>query len=578
MVLIRIEYIISLCLAVFFYIYLIISQFIQPKPIAHQIVKDALNETEETPIDTETRLDEIEETLDDFFKEQDMISIREQLADVENITSEPIFEEPEPFAISQDEDLLISEGERLYSEFNEELFDSAPRTISEQQEDLQHLMSTIESLESLDSSHYQAEVEKTVDMGTGLFYDSISQKLSKIIKEHDFKKTPFLQAEKLEAYAFQSVKNITHTDFRETLKIMKEIYVIKEIVQINEITTLLNFHKTPLFLDLPEKVVLFFMANNFPTTIAKLLEFTQWKPNYLNQVLEGLQAKDYITRTDDEVSAEGLNTPKEFEELRLQMEEINNKKRKKEEEAKLLAEEKKILDEKSRLKKKEDDALKLRERQEKLLKDARNKARKEAEKAREKAEKLTKEEEIERLKKIKSMPKPKIAILPKKPEIEEPQPIKSKKKSKKKSTKKSEFAPSIKIIQKILTDFREHTGGMIVTQALEYYSKEAGLDDETLQKLPQIIQEMKKLNIINLEIEHSGVSAYVYTELEISPEMRKMIELFIIHGEMSYAEMEAALGWKITEIEPIIKHFYEEKLIKYNQREKFYFPGLFNIQ
>ncbi len=508
--------------------------------------------------------------LDDFFKEQDMISIREQLADVENVPSEPIFEDPESFAISQDEDLLISEGERLYSEFNEELFESTPRTISEQQEDLQHLMRTIESLESLDSSHYQPKVEKTVDMGTGMFYDSISQKLSKIIKEHDFKKPAFLQAEKLEAYAFQSVKNITHKDYSETLKIMKEIYVIKEIVQINEMTTLLNLHKTRLSLDLPEKVVLFFMANNFPTTIAKLLEFTQWKPNYLNQVLESLQAKDYITRTDDEISAEGLNTAEEFEELRLQMEEVRKKKHKKEEEAKLLEEEKKILDEKLRLKQKEDNALKIRERQEKLLKDARNKARKEAEKAREKAEKLTKQEEIERLKKIKSMPRPKIAVLPDKPEIETPQPAKS--------MENSEFAPSIKIIHKILTDFREHTGGMIVTQALEYYSKEAGLDDETMQKLPQIIQEMKKLKIVHQEIEHGGVSAYVYTDLEFSPEMIKMIEFFIIQGEMNYAEMETASGWKIAKIEPIIKHFYEQKLIKYNQREKFYFPGLFNIQ
>ncbi|MHA1522092.1 MAG: hypothetical protein ACTSRK_18095, partial [Promethearchaeota archaeon] len=325
MVLIRIEYIISLCLAIFFYIYLFISQFKQSKPFTPQTAKSPLGEEEESHDGTEESLDEIKESLDDFFVEQDMMAIREQLTDVQNITSETITTEQETFEIHQDEDLLISEGERLYSEFNEELFDAKPRTISEQQEDMQNLMNTIESLESLDLSHYQPDEEKTVDMGTGMFYDSISQKLSKIIKKHDFKTLPFLQAEKLEVYAFQSVKNITHKDFFETLKIMKEIYTIKEIVPINEMCTLLNFHKTPIYLDLSEKVVLFFMANIFPATISKLMDFTQWKPNYLNQVLEKLQDKEYITRTDDLVTANGLNTAEEYEELNLQMEEIRKR-------------------------------------------------------------------------------------------------------------------------------------------------------------------------------------------------------------------------------------------------------------
>lgn len=562
MVSLRVEYIISLCLAGLYYLYLIISQILQSRKKS-SIVQEEPEELEK-------------ETLNDVFQEQDMIAIREQLAIVENTSSESVSTPSQgPLTIHQDEDLLITEGERLYSELNEELFDSTPRTISEKQEDLADLMKTIENLESLDLSHYHPDEEKAIDMGTGMFYDSISQKLTKIIKAKEFKKLPFVQAEKLESYAFQSIKNIKHNDYRETLKIMKEVYAIKEIVLINEMTTLLNFSKTPIDLSLPEKVVIFYMSNHFPTKLAGLQEFTQWKPNYLNQILEGLIEKNYILMEDNIYTAPGLISEEEYHALQEQFDRIKLRDQKKKEEAKQLAIEKKKLEEKLKTKQEKEEKQKLQEQQDRLLQEARKKAQKDAERARAQAEKLTEQEEIERLEKIKSMPKPKIQVLPSKSVEEEEDKSKEKRAE---ETPNPEYNNEIGLLQQILDHYEESTGGLIVFQALKYYGTQAGLTIDSDEDLYNILEEMKKRELIFYDIEQGGVHAYFYGSIKLSEDMITLLQQFILHAEMNYSEMETALGWKIQQIEPIIKFFYENNIIKYNQKEKFYFPGLFNTQ
>ncbi|WP_457558592.1 cell envelope integrity protein TolA [Candidatus Harpocratesius sp.] len=575
MVSIRIEFMISIGLIIVYYIYLLISQFFRKKQLNESKfhLKQSFSEDQTS---SSTKLDE-SETLDDLLKEREMVAIQEQIAQVENTISESISSTPviiSPLAIQPAEEQLISEGERLYSEFNEDLFDATPRTSSEQQIDLQNLMHTIESLESLDLSHYHPDENKKIDMGVGMFYDSISQKLQKIIKNREFKKLPFIQAEKLESYALQTIKNLSHDNFRETLKIMKEVEIIKEIVLINEMTTLLNFSNIPIDLSVPEKVIFFYMANNFPTTFKKILKFTQWKSNYLNEIIDGLIKKQYIYQNDDVLIAPGLISEDEFQELHSQFEKIEQIKREKELKAAKLAEEKLKFEQSLKEKQKKKEKIRIKEKQDKMLQEARLKAKKEAENARKVAEKLTEQEELERIKKIKSMPRPKIQTLPKKTKTV------AKEKTKLSSFMKSnpEFDDMILIVQQTLENFKKMTGGLIVFQALQYYCNQEGIRQISDEKWKDLIEELKIRKIFLKTFEQSGVQVFIYEKIGITDEMEILIKQFILHGEMNYNELEQALGWSIKKLEGLIKFLYEHNLIKYNQREKFYFPGLFNTK
>lgn len=585
MVTIRIEFIISLGLIGAYYLYLIISRILSQRKLKQAAIsQESLQSIQGDQISPEVTLDnsnaakltgeEHQETLNDHFQKKEISSLQEQIAQVENIISEPEFSTPIAPTSQAEEEQLISEGERLYSEFNEELFDATPRTTSETMIDLQNLMETISSLEALDLTHYHPDQEKTYDMGVGMFYDSISQKLQKIIKEQEFKKLPFLQAEKLECYAFKKIKSLTHDNFRETLKIMKEVGTIKEIILINENIILLNFSKEPLKLNVPEKVVLFFMANHFPTTFQNIQQFTLWKPYYLNEILEGMANKDYIVIEEQNVTCPGLINAEELHELNEHFENLEKKKREKELKAAKLAEEKKKFEQSLKEKRKKKEEQRLRDQQEKLLQEARLKAEKETQKMRAEAEKISEQEEKERLEKIKSVPRPKIQELPNKPKETDEGKIKPTPPS---PIVNHDYDEKVQIVEKVLQNFKPTTGGLIVFEALKYYSQQEGMADLSAEEWGKLIQELKNRLIFVYDIEQSGVHAYIYEKLELSEEDVQLIQKFILQGEMNYQEMEQQLGWNIAKIEPFIKHLYEINLIKYNQREKFYFPGLFNV-
>ncbi|MHA1794659.1 MAG: hypothetical protein ACTSUK_00980, partial [Promethearchaeota archaeon] len=305
----------------------------------------------------------------------------------------------------------------------------------------------------------------------------------------------------------------------------------------------------------------------------KLLQFTQWKPHYLNEILEGMVSKNFIQIEENVITSPGLITQEELAELNDHFKKVEQKKKEKALEKAKLAEEKRKFEQSLKEKKKKQEEKRLKEQQEKLLQEARLKAQKEAQKARKTAEKQSEQEDMERLKKIKATPRPKIQTLPNKPE--------------KTSLPKSiatppevnhDFDDKVQIIENVFAKFKPSTGGLIVFQALRYYSQQEGMQEMLDSEWTDLIQELKNRHIIIREIEQSGVQAFLFENLELSDECIKIIKQFILHGEMNYQEMEQALGWKTQQIEPFIKRLYEINLIKYNQREKFYFPGLFNTQ
>ena len=401
--------IIGLCLLSFFMVYMMVyhqqmqksqqSQAVQQKQVA------------------------VGKTLDRFFEKEEKSAKLEKLAAVERIkqemeakimqkTAQRKAKAEVQLSSVDEEGGKIDEAGRILMSFTEGLKTALPSTEVEKAKDMDDLMAAVKALEQIDPTNYKFEEDKVKDLGKGMLYDKYSRKIGKIIKDQNYKDLPFIQAEKLENEAFVVNKRMEHSDYLETLNIMKEIGTIRDIIEINPQTNLIVFSKAKIKLTQAEKVVVTFAADADILTINRLQEQTEWKPAYLNRVLKGLQKKNFLEIKDDNLIILGLITPTERKERQDKINALKEKKLAKKREIESMKEGR---EEEERKKKEAEEAEKqaeLRKLQDKLLDDARIKAAEEAKARREEAERNAEIEAEERLAKIKSMPKPKIAALP----------------------------------------------------------------------------------------------------------------------------------------------------------------------
>lgn len=481
------------------------------------------------------------QTLEDLFKEQEMESIRSKLANLHQIASTKGIQEAGPLSIKKDEKLLIDEGEQLWKEWNAELGEAEPISDEQRQKDIELLKTTVSALEQLDKEHYNELEKEEVDMGKGMFYDSISRKLGRILKNKNWKELPFIQAEKLENEALGTVKHLEHDDFKETLKLMKVVGIFKDIVEIDPHTTLLVFTKTPLKFSLVEKVVLSFIAHSENSSITELQKLTGWKSSYLYQVIEDLEQRKIILKQENQLQAIGFMTKEERTNRHQKLHEIQLKKEEKEnkvnqlqceQQAKMKAEQKeKELQQKLEL-----------ERKQKELEDARLKAEIEAQ---------SESMKIDVDEPVMESSTPELLEVQKREEI-------------------------IQNIQQIFTNTMPLTGGIIILQALLYYINQGPYPNMQKIELLHYIDIMKERQIIYEEISYSGVDIYIFQDLMIDDEMKVALRHFVTHGEMDMEDLETATDWDTEHAKRVLKRFYDQKILQLNQRNHFYIPGLFN--
>src|SRR6056297_1847952 len=181
----------------------------------------------ETMIKSQTQAKEIQKetavskTLDKFFvgkkkqetrkKFEEMEKLKKQMEDsISMVTSKRQQKAEDQLKSFKDESTMIEEGDMKYFSFAQGLKSAMPTTEEERKKDMTDLMATVKQLEMLDADHYGLDEEEEeaaaggmgglgglggmggLGMGKAMFYDDVSQKLIKIIDDHDFSDQKFV--------------------------------------------------------------------------------------------------------------------------------------------------------------------------------------------------------------------------------------------------------------------------------------------------------------------------------------------------------------------------------------------------
>jgi hypothetical protein len=563
--------IISTSILVIFLVYSIVYNHILHRPYRyHQEVKSK----EET------------ELLEDHFKEEEMLEIRENIAAIDALSEAPSIQPEEELVqilIQKDEKAIISEGKKLLKQYNKELNAALPVSEGQRVSDLKDLKIVLSDLEHLVPDQFGDEAKPEMEMGKGMLYDSISRKLDKIIKEQKWNKKLFIQAEKLENLAFEKVKHMEHPDFVETLNVMQQIGNFNSIIEINPQTKLLIFSKDPITFNPAEKVMISLIADNPNITIEKIKKITTWSGNYLNENLSELKDKGILNQKDNLIEIDGLITEEEkrnlqqkligVEQKRLDKEKDFEKLRVERESKEIELEKKRVVEKEERLKKEKQDLLK--------------QTRKEAE---QKSQEIVSQIDKRRKKKKESIPGSpeeamddmesleamvnKVEAL----EAEQNGGSPSKSTSSIEDDIEVEYQEEVKAILQIFDDIREMTGGIIIAQGLLWYLNQGSFPDLKKIELLEIIDLIKEQGKIFNEFTFSGVNLYVYDNIEISKDMEKLLRQFVIYGEMDVEDIQTATDWEEERCNQVLHQLWNQNLMKLKENEKYFIPGLFNTQ
>lgn len=498
------------------------------------------------------------QTLDDYFKKMEVLVIRKKISMIgPPKKAPPIKKVRNPLVIQKDEEFIIKDGENLLNNLEKELKDAMPRNAIEYKRDLNTLLEVISSLESMDASHYGGLTEEPEDMGKGMLYDSISRKLDKIIKIYKFDELFFIQAEKLENFAFKQIKRLEHKDFEKTLEIMKEIGKINQIIEIGPHIKLLTFHEN-LKVNTSEKVIISLYTEHNLSKIEDIQKRTLWKPSFLNAVLQKMQSKKILDLNLQEqiISIKGIISSSERFERNQKLEEIIKKKIKKEKDSKkLLGDQQQhnitLNRKKSRIQQEE-----LKAQQTELLAEAKKEAKKLSKIHRKEAEKQSKIEDKER-KKI---------LISEKSVTEE-------------GEKTNENQKLVKEIEKIFKNISKITGGIITFSTLLKILKNGAFPKLKKNELLNSIKFLKEKESIIDELSFSGVKIYIFGDAVIDDDMKRLIEQFVDDEELNEEEIGVVIDdWSSKKIKKVIKKFEDQNLIKKDKKNRYYLPGLINAK
>ncbi len=207
--------------------------------------------------------------------------------------------------IKKREFVKIKQAGVEYDSFSFGLRSAMPMTEEERLKDMNELKSAISMLESFDEDSYAEK--KVIDAGLGMFYDKMSQRFIKIINDNKFNDYKIIPAQRLMYHIFLNVKNIKEQDILPILNVMKDTKLLNDIIEINSTFFILTLTDEKLNFTLPEKVLLSFAYDKDLPSIQNLMEFTEWKIDYAKRIIEGLEAKINISRTDNNLEIEGFS-------------------------------------------------------------------------------------------------------------------------------------------------------------------------------------------------------------------------------------------------------------------------------
>nr|MDO8117169.1 hypothetical protein [Candidatus Sigynarchaeota archaeon] len=189
-----------------------------------------------------------------------------------------------------------------------------PVTEEQRQQDLQDLLKAAETLEKMESETPVVDVEERFsNVGYGLWMDTVSQGIRKIIKDTNIRKHGILQVEKL--MSFLPRRRFDVKDIRNALQLLKKAKEIVDIIELSSNILVIAFTQEAVNLTISEKVLLAAIADEFEVTRQKIKNIFNWEDDFLNATIAKLQALNIINVKGDKLSADGLFTPKDKADL-----------------------------------------------------------------------------------------------------------------------------------------------------------------------------------------------------------------------------------------------------------------------
>ena len=453
-----------------------------------------------------------------------------------------------------------------------------PATEKDRLSDMEELKITISILESLDADAYET-IPKVVDAGLGMFYEKMSRRFKSIINEHNLSDFNIIPVTRIMYHAFLNIKNIKEKDILPILIIMRDTNLLSDIIEINPTFHIIVFIDEKLKLSLQDKVIISFVYDNENLTIQKLMELTEWKKDYTNNIINKLSEKNIINLTDETIRLEGFGTWEE----RGKWDELIKEKtqtEKEEEDLKLM----KQSDRKKELEQRlaNIETIKLPEPEEmEPDSEAKSKKPKIKFKKKPKAQPLPKSKKIfdsEKKKEIKEKQeiKDKDNLISAMEELDEIMPNQNSKSGIDSQKVKEEKADLEDLIPEKILSYHEKYS--IVNGGFVQFEKLKNFIDQDLKSAPEdliriMLEQLKELKMIQDSIQIGNSDFYLFNKISLNEEAKILIEYAINKKPMKKEEFKTGLKWSEEEILATMKDLQEKGILRI-EKDKIIIPGI----
>ena len=453
-----------------------------------------------------------------------------------------------------------------------------PATEKDRLSDMEELKITISILESLDADAYET-IPKVVDAGLGMFYEKMSRRFKSIINEHNLSDFNIIPVTRIMYHAFLNIKNIKEKDILPILIIMRDTNLLSDIIEINPTFHIIVFIDEKLKLSLQDKVIISFVYDNENLTIQKLMELTEWKKDYTNNIINKLSEKNIINLTDETIRLEGFGTWEE----RGKWDELIKEKtqtEKEEEDLKLMKQSERKKELEQRLANIE--TIKLPEPEEmEPDSEAKSKKPKIKFKKKPKAQPLPKSKKIfdsEKKKEIKEKQeiKDKDNLISAMEELDEIMPTQNSKSGIDSQKVKEEKADLEDLIPEKILSYHEKYS--IVNGGFVQFEKLKNFIDQDLKSAPEdliriMLEQLKELKMIQDSIQIGNSDFYLFNKISLNEEAKILIEYAINKKPMKKEEFKTGLKWSEEEILATMKDLQEKGILRID-KDKIIIPGI----
>jgi len=418
------------------------------------------------------------------------------------------------------EELMIEQGGKMFMQFSIGLENAFPRDEKERMKDIGDLMDAIKVLESLDKDHYEIDVKD--DTGKGMFWDQITSKLFRAMRNEEFAKEKIFVFDKLVTLGMKTLKNTTRKDLQDALNFMKEASYIKDYMIINpELTIISRIEDIPEFTK-SETVVLALAYEEHPLSYSFLLDQTKWSEYYADTVIDGLIQKELAEKQDDRITLVGFESEEEKSERKLLEQQLEEQ-----------------LIEKARQRK---------EQQARLEKELQNKAESETDLEEKMDEFDVDEQEFDTIMGNEF--------------IDE------------------DLEPELNddaIIEGVMTIFEnyEHiNGGLMDVRLIRHYLSEL-YPEITVDQILNVLDSLKTMGLLRVILEYPTATILLFKEIELDEDMKILLGSIVENGWMDKNEIGNALTWDEERTLNVMKRLQDAEVLRLDEKKRVIIPGLF---